>query len=76
MKKILNRARTLMSFFLFETLENLNIHSNISLDLRNYLRFVTGFSLILVNLIQVFCYFLNFIILLYFSYQSDFLISL
>ncbi|AJR14409.1 hypothetical protein E4413_08775 [Leptospira interrogans] len=76
MKKILNRARTLMSFFLFETLENLNIHSNISLDLRNYLRFVTGFSLILVNLIQVFCYFLNFIILLHFSYQSDFLISL
>ncbi|EJO79359.1 MULTISPECIES: hypothetical protein [Leptospira] len=74
MKKILNR--TLMSFFLFETLENLNIHSNISLDLRNYLRFVTGFSLILVNLIQVFCYFLNFIILLHFSYQSDFLISL
>ncbi|WP_340139605.1 hypothetical protein [Leptospira interrogans] len=76
MKKILNRARTLMSFFLFETLENLNIYSNISLDLRNYLRFVTGFSLILVNLIQVFCYFLNFIILLHFSYQSDFLISL
>ncbi|KAA1267187.1 hypothetical protein [Leptospira interrogans] len=76
MKKILNRAITLMSFFLFETLENLNIHSNISLDLRNYLRFVTGFSLILVNLIQVFCYFLNFIILLHFSYQSDFLISL
>ncbi|WP_000722663.1 hypothetical protein [Leptospira interrogans] len=76
MKKILNRARTLMSFFLFETLENLNIHSNISLDLRNYLRFVTRFSLILVNLIQVFCYFLNFIILLHFSYQSDFLISL
>ncbi|EMJ55196.1 hypothetical protein LEP1GSC013_3134 [Leptospira interrogans serovar Valbuzzi str. Duyster] len=76
MKKILNRARALMSFFLFKTLENLNIHSNISLDLRNYLRFVTGFSLILVNLIQVFCYFLNFIILLHFSYQSDFLISL
>ncbi|EKO24321.1 hypothetical protein LEP1GSC151_3138 [Leptospira interrogans serovar Grippotyphosa str. LT2186] len=75
MKKILNRA--LMSFFLFETLENLNIHSSISsLGLRNYLRFVTGFSLILVNLIQVFCYFLNFIILLHFSYQSDFLISL
>ncbi|WP_025181051.1 hypothetical protein ACO1KB_10255 [Leptospira interrogans serovar Szwajizak] len=74
MKKILNRA--LMSFFLFETLENLNIHSNISLDLRNYLLFVTGFSLILVSLILVFCYFLNFIILLHFSYQSGFPISL